>query len=187
MLAIPNNHIIINKKIYCTFQNKLLNLFEVICKHFIGVFMKISFLICLGLIISSAASFAQMDTLFIHLKNGTIEKVSIFDISSMSFETISSVGDDNLKNSEAKNYPNPFSDGTTIEFEIESTDNVRIFIYDYLGNLIRTLSWDNCPAGKNQLNWDTKNHKGETVPSGVYYYEILSSKKTIAKQMLKIM
>ncbi len=130
---------------------------------------------------------AQSDTLQIKLKNGDIEKIAVTDIKLIKFENVPSGIEENWNiQAGAKNFPNPFSEGTTIEFEMENPGTVEVIIYDNGGNLIQTLTCENCPPGKNQWNWDTRNKKGETVPSGIYYYEIRTDKKTFAKQMLKV-
>ena len=140
----------------------------------------------IAMMVFSAGAFAQGDTLVVKLKSGTVEKIAVSNIKTIKFENVTSVDENNNFSNDAKNFPNPFSEGTTIEFEIETSGNVEVIIYDNNGNQLRTLNCENCHAGRNQLNWDTKNQKGETVPSGVYYYEIRTNKKTFAKQMLKV-
>ena len=151
--------------------------------------MKYIFSIFLLFLAYSYQVIAQDDILLINLKNGPTDTIPVSQIQKIQFENITTVKDKPTGTSHLSvegNYPNPFSEGTTIEFAIESGGTVEVIIYDNSGTLIQTLTCENCTAGKNQVNWDTRNQKGEPVPSGVYYYEIRTNKKTITKQMLKV-
>lgn len=136
------------------------------------------------IVIINYCSFAQSDTLVVKLKSGEAEKIAVSDIQSIKFENITGIEEKQKDQTVTKNYPNPFSEATTIEFEIEVTGSVEIVIYDINGNLIRTLNCGSCPAGKNSLEWDGRNESGRQLPSGVYYYEIRTNQKTYAKQMI---
>jgi hypothetical protein len=85
---------------------------------------------------------------------------------------------------ETKNYPNPFSQNTTIEFEINALKEVKITIFDMDGTQIKTLVNRNYPAGKYTLNWDGTNDQGEKLATGVYFYVLTTNNKKVSKKMI---
>jgi hypothetical protein len=83
-----------------------------------------------------------------------------------------------------KNYPNPFSQNTTIEFEINTLKEVNITIFDMDGTQIKTLVNRNYPAGKYTLNWDGTNDLGEKLATGVYFYVLTTNNQKVSKKMI---
>jgi len=70
------------------------------------------------------------------------------------------------------NYPNPFNPVTSIRYNLEDNSNVKITIYDLLGNVINELFQGNQSAGFNNISWNATNSVGESVSTGVYIYKI---------------
>ncbi len=71
-----------------------------------------------------------------------------------------------------QNYPNPFNSGTTIEFYVPQTSEIKIEVYNLLGQKVRTL-WEGLQlAGQHQLRWDGRDETGREVASGVYIYQL---------------
>ena len=68
-----------------------------------------------------------------------------------------------------QNYPNPFTGGTTIPFELRTGTVVRMDIVDVLGRKVRRLLEDYREAGKNFIVWDGKDDKGLPTVSGMYF------------------
>ena len=67
-----------------------------------------------------------------------------------------------------QNYPNPFNPVTKIKFEIASSANVTIKIYDILGREVTTiLNNEYKLAGTYEVEWN-----GSNFASGVYLYKI---------------
>jgi hypothetical protein len=85
---------------------------------------------------------------------------------------------------ETKNYPNPFSQNTTIEFEINALKEVKITIFDMDGTQIKTLVNRNYPAGKYTLSWDGTNDQGEKLATGVYFYVLTTNNQKVSKKMI---
>lgn len=83
-----------------------------------------------------------------------------------------------------KNYPNPFSQNTTIEFEINALKEVNISIFDMDGTQIKTLVNRNYPAGKYTLNWDGTNEQGEKLATGIYFYVLTANNQKVSKKMI---
>jgi|WetSurMetagenome_2_1015567.scaffolds.fasta_scaffold803409_1 flagellar hook assembly protein FlgD len=132
---------------------------------------------------------AQSDTLLIKLKNNQIERIAVSQIQKIQFENITSVNDQQLS---ARglilkgNNPNPFQEFTYIEFEIASTGNVSILIYDNTGNQIQILQCLNCQPGKNSLQWNCLDKNNNKVQSGAYFYEVKFNNELQSKKMIVI-
>jgi hypothetical protein len=71
-----------------------------------------------------------------------------------------------------QNYPNPFNPSTKIRFDIPSnvkrqTSNVKLTIYNALGEQISVLVNDNLSAGQYKIEWNASDY-----PSGIYFYRM---------------
>ncbi len=69
-----------------------------------------------------------------------------------------------------QNYPNPFNPSTTIQYEIAKTEHVSLKIYNIRGQLVRILVNSVQVSGSYTSNWDGRDSRGMTVPSGLYIY-----------------
>jgi hypothetical protein len=74
-----------------------------------------------------------------------------------------------------QNYPNPFNPTTLIRFDLPEASQVRLAIYNLLGQKVRTLVDGMRPAGSHGIRWDAKDDLGQPVPGGVYLYQIQAS------------
>ena len=75
------------------------------------------------------------------------------------------------------NYPNPFNPETWIPYHLAHPADVTLTIYDTKGVMVRQLHLGHQPAGyytdKTQaVYWDGRNNLGESVGSGVYFYQL---------------
>jgi hypothetical protein len=71
-----------------------------------------------------------------------------------------------------QNYPNPFNPSTEIRFDIPTARDVKLRIYNQLGQTVRTLVDRRLKAGTYAFEWDGANHAGQGVASGVYFYNL---------------
>jgi flagellar hook assembly protein FlgD len=79
-----------------------------------------------------------------------------------------------------QNYPNPFNPATTIEFSIpEDVENVKLTIYDALGQKVAELVNGKLEAGRYIYQWDASR-----VATGLYIYQLSSEKFTSTKKMM---
>jgi hypothetical protein len=85
-----------------------------------------------------------------------------------------------------QNYPNPFNPVTNIKFSIPEAENVTLAVYNNLGQKIRTLTNDRMSAGTYQISWDGKNDGGQSVNTGVYFYQIQAGSFNQVKRMALI-
>lgn len=66
-----------------------------------------------------------------------------------------------------QNYPNPFNPNTSIAFTLEAQSEIRLEIYDVLGQKIATAAAGTYDAGTHRVSVD-----GSRLASGVYYYTL---------------
>ncbi len=85
-----------------------------------------------------------------------------------------------------QNYPNPFNPTTQISFDLPKPCDVKLVIYNALGQQIRTLFNGEKEAGTHHIVWDGKNEVGESVSSGVYFYEIHAGDFRQVRKMLLV-
>ena len=84
------------------------------------------------------------------------------------------------------NYPNPFNPETTIQYAIAQQEKVVISIYNTKGQLIKTLINETKSPGFYTTVWDGTNSIGQTVSSGIYYYQISTASLHKMKKMIMI-
>ncbi len=68
-----------------------------------------------------------------------------------------------------QNNPNPFTDNTTLSFNLVKNEYVKIFITDINGKLIRTIIEGNMNIGEHQIVWDGINNNGLQSDDGIYF------------------
>ncbi|MFO7523904.1 MAG: T9SS type A sorting domain-containing protein, partial [Ignavibacteriaceae bacterium] len=78
----------------------------------------------------------------------------------------------------SQNFPNPFNPSTKINFAIPKSDNIKIAVYNILGQEMAVLVDGFVNAGSYEINWDASN-----LPSGVYVYSIQSANINLSKKM----
>jgi hypothetical protein len=85
-----------------------------------------------------------------------------------------------------QNYPNPFRDATTIQYELPAQQNsVNVYIHGINGRIVRELNNLSTSEGIHNFTWDGKDNAGLDAASGVYLVTVISKdnnavhKKTI--------
>jgi flagellar hook assembly protein FlgD len=98
-------------------------------------------------------------------------KVSLAALSPLSSET-------------TYNYPNPFSDKTTIRFNMDEMTEVKIRIYDANGRLVwnRNIPVGDVSYGANSIVWYGSNNSGVPVSNGIYMFEIRTENEIVRKK-----
>ncbi len=89
--------------------------------------------------------------------------------------------DDELTITNLSNSPNPFSDATTISFELPEKTNVKLSVLDSNGNEIETLLNKTLTAGEHSAIF---NAGGKNLPNGTYYYKLQTSNYTETGKMI---
>ena len=83
-----------------------------------------------------------------------------------------------------QNYPNPFNPETTISYDLAAESEVRLEIYNVMGQLVRTLVSDRQAAGRYRISWVGDNSLGHQVASGVYFYRIQAGEFHSVKKLM---
>jgi len=71
-----------------------------------------------------------------------------------------------------QNYPNPFNGQTIIEYALPAASEVRLGIYNSLGQIVRRLVEESQSEGYKRVLWDGRDDYGVSVGSGVYFYQL---------------
>lgn len=83
-----------------------------------------------------------------------------------------------------QNFPNPFNPETTIAFTIPATEQVRLDVFNAIGQHIRTLVNRTIQAGTHQVTWDGRDDSGREVAGGLYLYRLRTERSVMTKQLL---
>lgn len=83
-----------------------------------------------------------------------------------------------------QNYPNPFNPTTTISYQLAEQRDVRLVIFNILGQVVKTLVDGVQPAGFYTVRWDGRNNEGMRVSSGMYFYRLKAGNTFMTKKML---
>ena len=78
-----------------------------------------------------------------------------------------------------QNYPNPFNPNTTISFSLPEAANVKIKLFDLLGQKVQTIIDETKEAGTHSINFNAQN-----LNSGVYIYKIESGPFVQSRKMI---
>lgn len=78
-----------------------------------------------------------------------------------------------------QNYPNPFNPATVIEFTLPSVQDVKLVVYNILGQQIQVLNNGQLKPGYHKFTFD-----GRNLASGVYFYRLVAGQFTEVKKMI---
>jgi hypothetical protein len=84
-----------------------------------------------------------------------------------------------VSNKLMQNYPNPFNPQTNIQFDIKNATNVKLAVYDILGNEVSLLANGRFNPGTYAVQWNAVNH-----PSGIYFYRLTFDGFTDTKKLI---
>ena len=71
-----------------------------------------------------------------------------------------------------QNYPNPFNPSTLIPYQLAASSEVRLEVFNLLGQHIATLVDGERPAGFHTATWHATDAAGRAVGAGVYIYRM---------------
>jgi hypothetical protein len=80
-----------------------------------------------------------------------------------------------------QNYPNPFNPVTKIKFSLPVSSNVKLIVYDITGKEVQTLVNDFLNSGSYDIKFD-----GTNLPSGLYFYRLITGNYSETKKMLMV-
>lgn len=77
-----------------------------------------------------------------------------------------------------QNYPNPFNPTTNIKFNIGSSSDVKLTVYDVLGKVAAVLVNQHLEAGTYNISYSNL-----SLSSGIYFYELTAGSYREVKKM----
>ncbi|NWF87951.1 MAG: T9SS type A sorting domain-containing protein [Ignavibacteriaceae bacterium] len=80
----------------------------------------------------------------------------------------------------SQNFPNPFNPATKIRINLKSESQIRLIVYNLLGEEIRELANHRLTAGSYEFTFESEN-----LPSGTYIYRLEANNQTVdTKKMI---
>jgi hypothetical protein len=83
-----------------------------------------------------------------------------------------------------QNYPNPFNPSTELVFSLARTSDIRLTVYNVLGQEVKLLAEGTFTTGDHTVVWDGQDNTGRAVSSGVYFYRLSAENFVTEKKML---
>jgi hypothetical protein len=81
----------------------------------------------------------------------------------------------------SQNYPNPFNPNTNIRFALKSESNVKLVVYNLLGEMIKELVNNKIAAGNHEYTFNS-----DDLPSGTYLYRLEANNQTIGVKKMTL-
>jgi hypothetical protein len=78
----------------------------------------------------------------------------------------------------SQNYPNPFNASTNIDFALPQRSDVKVEVFNLLGQKTATLYEGSLPAGSHTITWNASE-----VASGIYYYKLTAGDYSSIRMM----
>ncbi|MBN2356152.1 T9SS type A sorting domain-containing protein, partial [candidate division KSB1 bacterium] len=85
-----------------------------------------------------------------------------------------------------QNYPNPFNPTTTIQYALPGDAQVKLVIFNVLGQKVKTLVDQKQKAGYQTVNWDGRDESGNIVGSGIYLFHIEAGEFATTRKMMML-
>ncbi len=83
-----------------------------------------------------------------------------------------------------QNYPNPFNPSTQIEFDLPTAGEVRLDVFNSLGQIVCNLINEPLEAGTHMVTWNARSSSGSAVASGVYFYRLVAGDYVATRKMM---
>jgi hypothetical protein len=119
----------------------------------------------------------DMDLILGNVKGGLYLYIN-YEITGIDEEKITPVS-----SFEISAYPNPFNPETKVRLELSIGQDLKINVFNLLGEKVKTIFDGYIKAGTSTFNWDAKNNSGLTLPAGIYFI-LVSSKE--AQKVIKV-
>jgi hypothetical protein len=74
-----------------------------------------------------------------------------------------------------QNYPNPFNPSTSINFSLPVDSDVKLTMFNILGQEVITLLNEQKSAGNHTVLWNSRDAGGVQLTSGIYLYKLTAS------------
>tara|TARA_Y100000741_G_C17952298_1_gene436307 strand:- start:71 stop:559 length:489 start_codon:yes stop_codon:yes gene_type:complete len=78
-------------------------------------------------------------------------------------------------------YPNPFNPFVSIDYITDIDSDIKLTIYNILGQKINEINYGYKLKGEYTVVWDGSNYNGFLMPSGTYFVEVSNNKSKSVK------
>lgn len=85
-----------------------------------------------------------------------------------------------------ESHPNPFNPSTEIRYQLPQSEDVKIVIYNVLGQEILELVNGRMDAGSYVITWNGDNKQGVKAPSGMYFLRMKAGEFTAERKLLLV-
>jgi hypothetical protein len=85
-----------------------------------------------------------------------------------------------------QNSPNPFNPSTRIDYKVPHQSQVKISIYNLMGELVAVLLNESQIAGSYSVTWNGNDQMGQKLPSGLYIYNLQTGDFELSRKMMFI-
>lgn len=109
------------------------------------------------------------------------EYVSYSTLISTSIESSNTIPTETSLN---QNYPNPFNPETVISYRLVNSGHVKLKVYDLLGREVANLVNEVKSAGSHEIKFNSMLNNNQSLPNGVYYYQLRVGNFFETKKML---
>jgi len=83
-----------------------------------------------------------------------------------------------------QNFPNPFNPSTTVIYGLPESSDVRVTVYNLIGQEVATLVNEYQPAGWYETIWNGIDESGQIVPTGIYFTRLEGGPNSQVVKML---
>lgn len=84
----------------------------------------------------------------------------------------------------SQNYPNPFNPITSIRFSLAQSGNVKLEVFNVLGQKVKTLVNNKLNIGQYEVKWDGRSDSGNLTGSGIYFYRLVAGDNIKTRKMI---
>jgi hypothetical protein len=126
--------------------------------------------------------------MFVYLDKGNLVDLEP-EFEGISVALSQAVNDNSLMPTEfalMQNAPNPFNPTTQISYDLPQATNVRLTVFNVLGQNVKTLVNDFQEAGTRSVIWNGTDNSGSSVASGLYFYRIEADNFQATKKMMML-
>jgi len=79
--------------------------------------------------------------------------------------------------------PNPFNNSTLLRYQVHNGGNIKLEIYNLLGEKVTTLYDKYLLQGSYEIFWNGKDNRGNYLPSGIYFVQMKSKTQQDVKKI----
>lgn len=79
--------------------------------------------------------------------------------------------------------PNPLNSEITIHYKLPAPSYITLKVYNFTGQLVRTIVDESRETGYHKAVWDGRDSKGERVPSGVYFLRLTTGDFSVVRKI----